>query len=75
MPATFYDNQGAVLCTSYTAGPVPVGGCLEVTCKVPGSVGGDVTMKVNDDGKGGRTTIECFESNNSDKVNIGTCKD
>jgi hypothetical protein len=75
LPATFYDKDNQVLCTSYTSGPVPVGGCLEVTCQVPSGVAGEITMKVNDDGKGGRTTIECLDSNNTDKVSIDTCKD
>ena len=75
MPATFYEKNDTVLCASDTAGPVPVGGCLQVTCAVPGSVAGVVTMKVNDDGKGGRTTVECLESNDTDAVTISTCKD
>ena len=77
LPATFYKGSagGQVLCTSYTSGPVPVGGCLEVSCEVPFGVEGQVTMVVNDDGKNGQTTVECNANNNSDQVTIGTgCK-
>ncbi len=77
MPATFYKGGPAmkdILCTSYTKGPVPVGGCLDVSCDVPGEVTGKVTMVVNDDGKGGMTTIECNTDNNADDVMVTNCK-
>ncbi len=77
MPATFYKGDaasGEILCVSYTQGPVPVGGCLDVSCEVPGAVGGLVTMVVNDDGKGGMTTVECNADNNTDSVSIGKCE-
>jgi hypothetical protein len=78
LPATFYQGDPASnqqLCTSYTAGPVPSGGCLEVSCDVPSSVEGLITMVVNDDGAGNRTTVECLYDNNSDNVTIlGNCK-
>ncbi len=77
MPATFYKGDpaaGTVLCVSYTKGPVPIGGCLDVSCEVPGEVSGKVTMVVNDDGKGGRTTVECDTDNNVDDVTVGNCK-
>jgi hypothetical protein len=77
MPATFYKGEPAakdILCVSYTQGPVPVGGCLDVSCEVPGEVSGKVTMVVNDDGKGGMTTVECNSDNNVDEVTVGSCK-
>jgi hypothetical protein len=77
MPATFYEGDPAakkILCTSYTKGPVPVGGCLDVSCDVPGEVIGTVTMVVNDDGKGGMTTVECNSDNNTDDVMVKSCK-
>ncbi|HVY28651.1 MAG TPA: VCBS repeat-containing protein [Polyangiaceae bacterium] len=76
MPATFYAGDPAqkmILCTSYTKGPVPVGGCLDVSCDVNGSVLGTVTMVVNDDGKGGMTTVECNSDNNTDSVVVKDC--
>jgi hypothetical protein len=76
MPATFYQGEPAdkqVLCVSYTQGPVPVGGCLEVSCTVNGMVKGKVTMKVNDDGNGGMTTVECNGNNNVDDVVVAKC--
>lgn len=77
MPATFYKGDPKnkeILCVSYTKGPVPVGGCLDVSCEVPGEVTGTVTMVVNDDGKGGMTTVECDTENNTDDVKVTNCK-
>jgi hypothetical protein len=77
MPATFYKGDPAakeILCVSYTKGPVPVGGCLDVSCEVAGEVTGTVTMVVNDDGKGGMTTVECDSENNTDDVKVTDCK-
>ncbi len=76
MPATFYrgdpmDND--ILCVSFTNGPVPIGGCLEVSCELTGMVSGVVSMVVNDDGMGGQTTVECIDLNNTDTVTVGSC--
>lgn len=76
LPATFYAGDpadGHVLCTSYTDGPVPVGGCLDVSCRITEDVEGEVTMVVNDNGQGGRTTVECNSENNSDTARIALC--
>jgi hypothetical protein len=76
LPATFYAGDpadGQILCTSYTDGPVPVGGCLEVSCAITETVEGTITIVVNDDGEGGRTTVECNEANNADAVTIPPC--
>ena len=81
MPASFYrfeyDEEGkekyTLLCTSYTSENVPVGGCLHVTCEIPEVIQGDVVLIVNDDGKGGRTSIECNEKNNGDRTTIKAC--
>jgi len=73
MPATFYAGDPAdenILCVSFTNGPVPVGGCLEVSCVIDVDIQGKVTMVVNDNGQGGRTTTECNDENNSDDVTI-----
>ena len=78
LPATFYQGDPSgkkILCTSYTAGPVPSGGCLDVSCEVPSGVEGQITMVVNDDGAGNKTTIECQSDNNQDTVVVlGDCK-
>ncbi len=77
MPATFYKGDPAakrILCVSYTQGPVPVGGCLDVSCTTAEEVTGIVTMVVNDDGKGGMTTVECDSQNNKDEVTVKDCK-
>lgn len=81
MPASFYayghDEEGKEtyqhLCTSYTSENVPVGGCLHVTCTIDDVITGDVVLIVNDDGKGGRTSIECNEKNNGDRTTIKDC--
>jgi hypothetical protein len=77
MPATFYKGEasaGEILCVSYTKGPVPVGGCADVSCEVMGVVSGIVTMVVNDDGKGNKTTVECNSDNNTDFLNVKKCE-
>jgi hypothetical protein len=76
MPATFYRGEpaaGEVLCVSFTPGPVPVEGCLLVSCTIDGAVTGEITMVVNDDGGGGQTTVECNSDNNQDTVTIESC--
>ena len=77
LPATFYKGEagGEVLCTSYTNGPVPVDGCKLVYCEVGNDVAGqEVTVVVNDDGMGNRTTVECRPDNNSDKTTVASCE-
>lgn len=77
LPATFYlgpPSEGVVLCTSFTPGPVPVGGCLEVSCVLGEEIeNGEVYVRVNDDGAGGATTIECIDDNNEDSVTVSGC--
>ena len=79
MPATFYRGlpaDGDILCVSYTDGAVPVGGCRTVTCLIAEDVSNEtITMVVNDDGEGNRTTLECNDLNNTDSVTVGVCKD
>ena len=72
LPATFYDSMGNVLCVSYTAEPVQGNDdCKNVSCEVDRSkVMGIIKMVVNDDGKGGRTTVECRSENNSDQLEL-----
>ena len=81
MPASFYEldadnNQGKKYCTAYTASNVPVGGCLEVSCTLEDTdiVGKTIRMVANDDGNGGKTTVECIEDNNTDEVKLEACE-
>lgn len=79
MPASFYDvsdgTLGTKYCTAYTATNVPVGGCLEVSCTLKDTeiVGKRIRMIANDDGNGGKTTVECNEDNNTDEVKLEIC--
>jgi len=70
LPATFYDENDSILCVSYTQTPVQGNGdCRAVSCELDlQEVSGNVKMVVNDDGMGGRTTVECRADNNSDTV-------
>ena len=76
LPATFYlgdPAEGNILCVAYTEEPVPVEECREVSCAIDNEIMGTVVMVTNDDGMGGKTTVECFENNNSDMVEIEGC--
>jgi len=70
LPATFYDKDGKALCTSFTTDVVKGSGdCQLVTCEADmARVVGSVKIVVNDDGMGGRTTVECRQDNNSDQI-------
>ena len=72
LPATFYDKDGKILCVSYTTAPVQGNNdCQLVTCEADrAKVMTSIKITVNDDGKGGRTTLECRDENNSDQVTI-----
>ena len=72
LPATFYDQSGKILCVSYTAAPVQGNNdCKPVSCSLDAAtLQGTVRLVVNDDGKGGRTSVECREDNNSDELTI-----
>lgn len=76
LPATFYLGEpgvGEILCVAYTAEPVPVGECREVSCPIGSEVSGLVTMVVNDDGMGNALTVECNADNNTDQVDVAEC--
>jgi hypothetical protein len=76
VPATFYDDMGHKLCTLYTDGPVPTGGaCKVVGCEVSGDLAGKtITVVVNDDGMGGKGTVECNTMNNTAKTTVIACE-
>ena len=79
MPASFYKVEadgslGKKFCTAYTVSNVPVGGCLDVSCTLDEIEDGvHVRMISNDDGDGGRTTVECNDDNNSDEIVLDSC--
>lgn len=77
LPATFYrgdPSEDDVLCTSYTDGPVPTGGCKLVYCEIGSDAAGEeITIVVNDDGNGGRSTVECRPDNNTDSTIVDSC--
>jgi hypothetical protein len=74
LPATFYDKDNNILCVSYTTNPVKGNDdCQLVTCDADRArVVGTVKIVVNDDGKGGRTTLECRDENNTDQIEVKT---
>jgi hypothetical protein len=76
VPATFYDEAGHKLCTLYTDGPVPTGGaCKVVGCSVAGDLAGKkITVVVNDDGMGGKGTVECNPNNNTAQTMVTACE-
>jgi uncharacterized OB-fold protein len=81
MPASFYrvnddDSLGTKYCTAYTSAAVPVGGCMQVSCTIDEAeiqIGMKVRMVSNDDGNGGKTTVECNEDNNTDQIVLESC--
>ena len=80
MPATFYLLSGTgertKLCTSYTTENVPIGSCLHVSCAINDPnlvIDKQIVMVANDDGHGGRTTVECNENNNEDYTTVRAC--
>ncbi|MBQ9394325.1 MAG: VCBS repeat-containing protein [Proteobacteria bacterium] len=79
MPASFYDvtdgNLGTKYCTAYTAANVPIGGCDSVSCTLNDTdiVGKRIRMIANDDGQGGKTTVECNDKNNTDEILLESC--
>jgi hypothetical protein len=90
IPATFYIGGGdsgtpigAPVCGPVeTMGPVPVGGCLPITCTAPAAAvpqGGTITMVVNDAGGGvpgsNRIVDECNYVNNTASVVVPKCED
>ncbi len=77
MPATFYVGDKEV-CKTETAGPVPVGGCSDISCEIPLAEvpqNADIKMIVNDAGAGARITDECNYENNTATVKIVACID
>jgi len=77
LKTAFYQGDpkdGNVLCVAVTADTLEAGKCVTVSCEVNGPVMGDVNVNGNDDGMGGKTTLECIYTNNDDTVAPVQCK-
>ena len=57
-------KDGLVLCVAPTLDALDAEQCATVTCQHQGPVIGPVTVIGNDDGMGGKTTLECIYTNN-----------
>lgn len=84
MPAVFYRNTidpDNILCVSYTDDTLPMAVCRNVSCEITKEEAKKlqsqkIILLVNDDGKGGKTTVECDESNNTDEIEMtSSCVD
>jgi hypothetical protein len=78
MPAAFYlgDDRATPLCKTETPGPVPKGGCQNITCTIPKMdvpTNSNITMIVNDVGGGNRLVDECNYDNNTATVKVEKC--
>jgi len=65
----FYEGDpmdGKVLCVATTDAALESEQCVIVTCQHDGVVMGNVTVNGNDDGMGGKTTLECIYTNTDD---------
>ena len=67
-------KDGVVLCVATTMDALASEACVTVSCQFDGVVMGDVEVVSNDDGKGGKTTLECIYTNNDDNANPIQCK-
>src|SRR5262249_25408548 len=78
MPAAFYlgDDRTMPLCQTETPGPVPKGGCQNISCNIAKAdvpTNSTITMIVNDVGGGNRLVDECDYENNVADVVIEKC--
>ena len=62
-----------VLCVATTDQALEPEQCVVVSCQAMGVVMGDVYVVGNDDGMGGKTTLECIYTNNDDKATPIIC--
>jgi hypothetical protein len=75
VPITFSDAaRTSVLCTVYTGAPVAPSSCVLVGCVTnTNPVGSTIVATANDDGKGGRGTVECNYDNDVSQTVVGAC--
>lgn len=77
LKTAFYQGDpkdGQVLCVATTADALEVEQCVVVSCQVNAAVMGVVNVVGNDDGMGGKTTLECIYTNNDDTAAPIECK-
>lgn len=77
LKTAFYQGDpkdGKVLCVATTVDALEVEQCVTVSCEAAGAVMGDVNVNGNDDGMGGKNTLECIYTNNDDKAAPIQCK-
>ncbi len=74
LPVAFYGEGDVLLCVGYTVDVLPPEECELVSCDVDGAVMGEVAVEGNDDGMGGKTTLECIDTNNGDLASPIVCR-
>ncbi|MCB9706938.1 MAG: VCBS repeat-containing protein [Myxococcales bacterium] len=62
-----------LLCVATYDQNLEAGECVIVSCDVMGEVMGKVHVEGNDDGMGGKTTVECIDTNNGDIIDPISC--
>ena len=62
-----------LLCVATYDQNLGAGECVIVSCEVNGEVMGKVHVEGNDDGMGGKTALECIDTNNGDIVDPIEC--
>ncbi len=65
-------SDETLICTGATTSPLAPGTCVELSCEAESSLGGALTVTVNDDGTGRGTTVECEARNN--RVGLRGCE-
>jgi len=77
LKTAFYEGDpkdGKVLCVAATVDALEPEQCAVVSCIHDGAIVGDVSVVGNDDGMGGKTTLECIYTNNDDAAKPIECK-
>ena len=67
LKAAFYEGDpmdGKVLCVATTVDSLAAEQCVVVSCTHDGPIAGTVSIIGNDDGMGGKNTLECIYTNN-----------
>ncbi len=76
MPVTFRHGSPVpvdTLCVVPTPEQIPAGECLAVVCEMTTTPTGSLEVVANDDGAGGRSTLECDDTNNEARNDAATC--
>lgn len=76
MPTAFFlgePKDGVVLCVALTQDALVPEQCVKVSCEYAGPLMGDISVEANNDGMGGKTTLECIATNNGDLLTPVMC--